>query len=178
MRLMSKGCFVVFMDESGTGSKHRGKANYWVSVGVLANIDDHQSITEDLQVIKKKAMRLYNKEFKGTDLSPNHMNPGVTKISVAEDLANLIKKHKLKIVVTASNMSPMLNSYSTFTPSNEKRGLQAKDVARELLVERISMMVESSQNVGDVQLIVWDLSDTSELNDFSKTVETYQNPHS
>ena len=176
---MSEDCFAVFIDESGTGSKCRGKANYWVSVGVLANIDDHNSITADLLELKKKTMRLYNKEMKGTDRSANHMNPGVTKENVAERLSELIKKHKLEITVTATNMSPRLNALiSKFTPSNEKKGLQAKDVSRELLLERISMMAENTSHVGRTQIIIWDLSDVGELTDFSKITESYQNPHS
>lgn len=175
---MSEDCFAVFMDESGLGSKRKGKANYWVSVGVMAGINDHYSITQDIHDLKKKSMRLYNKEMKGTDLSANHLNAGITKETVAKDLAEIIKNHGLRIVVTATNMSPKLESLTIFTPSNEKRGLQAKDVARELLLERISMMAESSHDIGKTQLMIWDLSDTNELMDFSKIAETYQNPHS
>ena len=125
---MSEDCFAVFMDESGLGSKRKGKANYWVSVGVMAGINDHYSITQDIHDLKKKSMRLYNKEMKGTDLSANHLNAGITKETVAKDLAEIIKNHGLRIVVTATNMSPKLESLTIFTPSNEKRGLQAAEI--------------------------------------------------
>ena len=115
--------------------------------------------------------------MKGTDLSANHFNPGITKDSVAKDLGELIKKHKLTIFVTAANMSPDLANQTKFTPSNEKRGLQAKDIARELLLERFSIMLNYQYASTNKNMLIWDLSDNNELADFSKIIGTYQNPH-
>lgn len=170
-------CFALFIDESGTGSKSKSKTNFWVSVGVLAKIADHKSIEADLLTLRKKCMRLHNKEMKGVDLSPNHFNPGITKSSVAQDLGDLIKKYDLSVFVTAANMSPKLARQTKFTPSNEKTGLQAKDIARELLLERLSIMLNYKRKDSDLNLLIWDLSDNNELADFSKIVGSYRNPH-
>lgn len=174
---MGSECFALFMDESGTGSKNKSKTNYWVSVGVLARISEHDAIAADLFSLKKKCMRLYNKEMKGTDLSPNHFNPGITKASVAKDLSELIKKYKFSIFVTAANMSPDLIHQTKFTASTEKRGLQAKDIARELLLERFSIMLNYQHSSTNKNMLIWDLSDNNELADFSKIIGSYQNPH-
>jgi len=174
---MDSECFAMFIDESGTGSKSKSKTNFWVSVGVLAKIADHEPLEADLLALRKKCMRLHNKEMKGVDLSPNHFNPGITKSSVAQDLGELIRKYHLAIFVTASNMSPKLARQTKFTPSNEKTGLQAKDIARELLLERLSIMLNYKRANTDLNLLIWDLSDNNELADFSKIIGSYRNPH-
>lgn len=169
---------IVFMDESGSGSKGQSKVNYWVTVGVFSNLDNHQRITEELQSIRKKNMRLYNKELKGTDISRNHLNPGINKMTVAKDLSDLIMKYKLSVFVTASNMSPSIKRLeSKFTASNVKNGLQAKDIARELLLERISIFLNYKRTKDMLNLLIWDLSDNNELVDFSAITGSYTNPH-
>lgn len=115
------------MDESGLGSKNAdNKSNFWVSVGVSAKLDDHKAITEDLKSMRKKCMRLYDKELKGTDISPNHLNPGITKEVVAEEISAIIKKYQLVVWVTSVRMTDIVSNSSKFTASSEKHGLQAK----------------------------------------------------
>lgn len=168
----------VFMDESGSGSKSLSKVNYWVSVGVMINLDHHKEISESLNNIKKKDMRLYNKELKGTDISKNHLNEGISKMTVAEDISSLIKGYNLTVFVTASNMSPAIKAMEgKFTASNTKNGLQAKDIARELLLERISITLNYRSDVKMQNLLIWDLSDNNELIDFSAITGSYVNPH-
>lgn len=169
---------IVFMDESGSGSKGLSKVNFWVTVGVLSNLDNHQAVTEDLNSIRKKNMRLYNKELKGTDISRNHLNPGIDKMTVAKDISDLISKYNMSVFVTASNMAPSIKKLeSKFTASNTKNGLQAKDVARELLLERISIFLNYKRTKDMLNLLVWDLSDNNELADFSAITGSYVNPH-
>ncbi len=169
---------IVFMDESGSGSKGLSKVNFWVTVGVLSNIDNHQAVAEDLNLIRKKNMRLYNKELKGTDISRNHLNPGIDKMIVAKDISELISKYNMSVFVTASNMAPSIKKLeSKFTASNVKNGLQAKDIARELLLERISIFLNYKRTKDMLNLLVWDLSDNNELADFSAITGSYVNPH-
>gem|GEM_PF-1974747 len=170
-------CLVFFMDESGSGSNSDSKTNCWVSVGVLARLADHKALTEDLYEMRRRCMRLYNKEMKGVDLSPNHLNLGVTIDDVARDLAALIRKYGLTVIVTGANKSPMLDRQTKFVPSNEKKGLQAKDVARELMLERLSLRFDHDSTGSCQGLLVWDISDNNELIDFSKVVGSYVNPH-
>ena len=151
---MGSECFALFIDESGTGSKSKSKTNFWVSVGVFARIADHKALEADLLALRKKCMRLHNKEMKGADLSPNHFNPGITKFTVAQDLGDLIKKYHLVVFVTAANMSPKLADQTKFTPSNDKAGLQAKDIARELLLERLSIMLNYKHVNSDNNLLI------------------------
>ena len=90
---------IIFMDESGSGSKGPSKVNFWVTVGVLSNLDNHQAVTEDLNSIRKKDMRLYNKEFKGSEISRNHLNPGIDKMAVAKDISDLVSKYNMSVFV-------------------------------------------------------------------------------
>ena len=110
---------IVFMDESGSGSKSHSKVNFWVTVGVLSNIDNHRAITEELSSIRKKNMRLYNKELKGSDISKNHLNPGINKYTVAQDISELISRYNMSVFVTASNMASSIKKLeSKFIASN------------------------------------------------------------
>jgi len=123
-------------------------------------------------------MRLYNRELKGTDISRNHLNPGVDKMSVAKDISDLILRYNMIVFVTASNMSPAIKRLEKkFTASNVKNGLQAKDIARELLLERISISLNYKRTKDMLNLLVWDLSDNNELADFSAITGSYTNPH-
>ena len=169
---------ILFMDESGSGSKGPSKVNFWVTVGVLSNLDKHQAITEDLNSIRKKNMRLYNRELKGTDISKNHLNPGIDKMIVAKDISDLVTKYDMHIFVTASNMATSIKRLENkFTASNVKNGLQAQDIARELLLERLSIFLNYKRTKSMLNLLVWDLSDNNELMDFSAITESYVNPH-
>ena len=74
-------------------------------------------------------------------------------------------------------MSDRLSLQTKFTPSNEKHGLQAKDIARELLLERFSIKLNYEGGWDKINLLIWDLSDNNELADFSSSVGSYVNPH-
>ena len=171
--------WTLYMDESGSGSqKVDTKKNLWVSVGIAAKLDDHDAIAEDVAKLRKKVLRRSNIEFKANDLTPKRMNDGITYDDVASGVAEILKKYSMKTWVMVVPFNLHIINMSMFTPSNAKSGLQAKDVAREMLLERVSMDVDRVHTVEDKFMIIWDLSNTNELMDFSASVLAHTNPHS
>jgi len=168
-------CNTVYIDESGEGTNKRKKNNFWVSTGVCVKSEDHDKIADSLLGMKKKCLRLYNQELKGNYTSKSRLNCGVTKEDVAMELSELISKHGLKVWVASTKYSEKILT-SKFIPSNGKH-IKAKDVSRELLLERVSGYIEHHSEKGKYQL-VWDLSDTQEMQHFSRTISEYVNPHS
>jgi len=168
-------CSTVFIDESGAGASKASKDNFWISVGVCAKFRDHENIAQSLFEAKERCLRLYNQELKGGSTSKSNLNPGVTKEDIAKEMGVIIKKYRLVVWVVSTKYTPHIPS-SNFIPSNGKV-VQAKDVSRELLLERISGYVEQNRNNVSYQL-VWDLSDQQEMSDFSRTIAAYVNPHS
>jgi len=168
-------CSTVFIDESGAGAHKESKDNFWVSAGVCANFEDHDKITESLFEMKKRCMRLYNQELKGGSTSKSNLNPEITKETVAEELGRIVSKYGMKVWVVATRYSHKIPT-SNFIPSNGKV-VQAKDVSRELLLERLSGYAEYYGSDRKYQLI-WDLSDHQEMCHFSRTISEYVNPHS
>lgn len=116
--------------------------------------------------------------MKGADLSANHMNPGITKQNVAEELGAIIRRNGLKVIVTACNYSYKLNTLNNYVPSNDSKGLHPKDVAREMLMEKASSIIIREMKMDEMTLLlVWDISDEEELATYSKTIKLYQLKH-
>lgn len=165
----------IFIDESGEGSPHNNKGNVWVSVGICADMSTHDELSIQFQSLKRDCMRMYEKkELKGSGVSGNKLKDGVTADDIARRIAESIDEFNLKVWITSTCNNPETPT-SMFIPSNPSKGVLPKDIARELLMERISGY---ANHMGDDRyIIIWDLSDTQELDDFSKLIEEYVNPH-
>jgi len=163
-------CGVVFMDESGAGAGKSNKDNFWVSAAVCTKFEDHDKIADSVYETKKKCLRLYNQELKGSSTAKSNLNPGITKEDVAEEIGKIIHKYRLKVWVVSVRYSEKI-PVSNFVASNGKT-IQAKDVSRELLMERLS---EYAKLYGDGRKhqLTWDLSDQQEMYHFSRTISEY-----
>jgi hypothetical protein len=116
-----------------------------------------------------------SEELKGVNI-PKYLIPGVFSETVAIEISKVIEKHDLKIWITGTKKQSVEKYSSTFIPSNPKGKLQAKDITRELLLERISG--HAPDTTEDTYLLIWDLSDVGELNHFSAIASKYENPRS
>jgi hypothetical protein len=169
-------CKIIFIDESGTGSNKQDKNSLWVTAGILSMIDAHGTLTEDFLKMKERLMRNPSEEFKGS-IVPKHLLEGKTETDVASEISILMRKYGMTAWITATNKNYAQRKVGTFVPSNPKNGLQAKDIARELLLERVSGYVNLQSNEPCVYQLIWDLSDVNELIDFSAITSEYVNPH-
>ena len=168
---------MIFIDESGAGTIKQDKNSLWVTAGILSRLDMHGTLTTDFQEMKNRLMRNPSEEFKGS-IVPKHLLQNKTAEDVAFEISELMKKYDMTAWITGTNRMFAQNSGGCFVPSNEKRGLQAKDVARELLLERISGYAKIQDQEPCVYQLIWDLSDVSELIDYSAITSSYVNPHS
>lgn len=166
----------IFIDESGTGSMRQNKNNLWTSAGICVDSAQHDDLSERFYDMKKECMRHYEEEMKGIKISKNHLNTGITADDVGRHVADIIKEFGLNVWVTATRWSPNLPT-GKFIASNTSKGVLPKDIARELLMERISGYADMKREEGKY-IIIWDLSDTQELDDFSRLIRAYVNPHS
>ncbi|MGE0015219.1 MAG: DUF3800 domain-containing protein [Candidatus Methanomethylophilaceae archaeon] len=173
---MNSTCKIIFIDESGAGTIKLNKNSLWVTAGILSMLDTHGTLTEDFQKMKEILMRNPSEEFKGS-IVPKHLLEGKTENDVATEISNLMRKYEMTAWITATDRNYAQGSVGTFVPSNPKKGLQAKDIARELLLERVSGYVNIQNNDSCVYQLIWDLSDVYELIDFSHVASNYVDPH-
>lgn len=174
---MGVTCEMVFIDESGAGTIKQDKNSLWVTAGVLSRLDTHGTLTADFQEMKNRLMRNPMEEFKGS-VVPKHLLEGKTAEDVAIEISELMKKYDMCAWITGTNRDFAQSCKKYFIPSNIKKGIQAKDVARELLLERVSGYVKNQNQEFYTYQLIWDLSDVSELIDFSAITSTYVDPHS
>ena len=140
-------------------------------------LDMHGTLTTDFQEMKNRLMRNPQEELKG-GIVPKHLLEGKTAEDVAIEIADIMKKYNMNAWITGTNRDFAKNTNRYFVPSNKKSGLQAKDVARELLLERISGYVKKQNQESHIYQLIWDLSDVSELIDYSAITSNYVDPHS
>lgn len=145
-------------------------------MGICVDLDSHDELSIKFSKMKEECLRLYRKvEMKGSMISKNHLREGVSVEDVGMRIADIITEFDLKIWITATRGDPGIST-KLFVPSNRSKGVLPKDIARELLLERISGYTGLVDNNGKY-LMIWDLSDTQELSDFSNLIENYVNPY-
>jgi hypothetical protein len=167
---------MVFIDESGAGTIKQDKNSLWITAGVLSMLDVHGTLTTDFQEMKNRLMRNPKEELKGSTV-PKHLIDRKSADDVAKEVSDLMKKYGMIAWITGTDRNYAQKQSGCFIPSNAKKGLQAKDIARELLLERISGYVELQSQDDYIYQLIWDLSDVSELIDYSAITSTYVDPH-
>lgn len=170
-------CEMIFIDESGRGTQCKDKQMFWVTVGVRTRLDDHENITHDLDDLKEKCLKIRQKELKGAKLSKCTLKDGKTLVDIACGLAEIIQKYGITVWVMSTKKINNADK-QRFIPSNKNGIVEAKDVSRELLLERISGYADIYHDNHSRYLMIWDIASLEELADFSRIVSQYSNPHS
>jgi len=170
-------CEMIFIDESGRGTQCKDKQMFWVTVGVRTRLDDHENITHDLDDLKEKCLKIRQKELKGAKLSKCTLKDGKTLVDIACGLAEIIQKYGITVWVMSTKKINNADK-QRFMPSNKNGIVEAKDVSRELLLERISGYADIYHDNHSRYLMIWDIASLEELADFSRIVSQYSNPHS
>jgi len=168
---------MVFIDESGAGTIKQDKNSLWITAGVLSSLDAHGTLTRDFQEMKDNLMRNPSEELKGSIVS-RHLLEGKTAADVAIGVSELMRRYDMGAWITGANRDYAQSDRGRFTPSNAKKGLQAKDIARELLLERISGYAGARAMEPRIYQLIWDLSDVGELIDYSAVTSAYKDPRS
>jgi hypothetical protein len=160
---------VVYIDESGNGGPEGNINSFWVSVGVLIPMDENHKVDSGMETVRQKHFRPHAKEVKGS-IIPHDFRAGKTADGIAEEIAGICDQVGAHIWGAATR-------HGTIPPSGYPRDLLPKDTARRLLLERIDGYFARGYAGSDDCIIVWDMSDHTELRDFSASVASFRNSY-
>lgn len=167
---MTHSHHVLYIDESGNAGSQGNINSFWISVGVLIQMDESQRVASEMDTIRARYFRPYVKEVKGS-IIPHELLRGKTVGDLAEDIGLLCDQVKAHIWGTGTRKG-------TPPPRNYPKDTSPKDTARRLLLERINGFFDKGYSGQDDCIIVWDISDHSELRDFSRSVADFRNAYS
>lgn len=167
---MAQSHNVLYIDESGNGGFQGNINSFWISVGVLIPMDEYQSIESGMEAIRVRYFRAHADEVKGSSV-PHDMLRGTSVRDLAEDVGKLCDQVGAHIWVAGTRQG-------TTPPPSYPSDLSPKNTARRLLLERINGYFDKGYAGNDDCIIVWDISDHTELKDFSKSVADFKNAFS
>lgn len=166
---------VVLIDESGNGwlSSEGLPLNtirsLWVSAGVGIEWAKRPELDAGIQAILKNRFRGRCEELKASSIR-RYLPEESTIDDVAKEVASLVSSTGTRIWVAATRAGsrPMLSHPAKDHP-------EAKDIARQLLLETISGYATPRYYGPATWLLVWDIGDAGALSDFSASLRTFRN---
>ncbi len=160
---------VVFLDESGLSRWGNSIQSLWVSAAIAIPFERSRELDADVAAVRRASFRARVKELKGHLTKRSELLSGVTPADVAQRAAALVSKFGAHAWVTATRLGcPRPPGFTSSSP-------QAKEVARQLLLERVNGMLATGRYAPENWLMVWDLSQTEELYDLSAAVGLFAN---
>lgn len=158
----------VYIDESGLSDlRLESVTSLWVSAAVSYPFEYNEAVWTGVQHIVAKHFRPGIKEIKGTG-TPSRLRRESALDDVSGDLVDLLKDSEGLAWVSATHrgVNPM--------PDRARKVLldEPKDIARQLLFERLNRYIGVEEN-HDKHLLIWDLSHQQELDDFSRFVSGF-----
>ena len=160
----------IYIDESGNSAKTNDINRYWTSAAVAVSFEVIESIDEKIETILKGNFRPNIREIKGADI-PHGLKPGKLTTDVAREIADLIESKHIHCWVVGSH-------HGVNPPSNLPiRSPMIKEITRHLLLERINDFLHAGYHGDTCFMIIWDISDQQELQDFSKSVAAFRDVH-
>lgn len=161
----------VYIDESGSGSPKQVDINrIWVSAAISVSFDDKVALDKGIKKILEDFFRSKIVELKGTNM-PNELLRGKTIDDVVSSFHTLISSLSANIWVAGTfggRLPPP--GFKVQTP-------HAKEIARQMLLERINDYLNAGYEPKDHFLLIWDISDVQELTDFSEDAAAFKNDY-
>jgi hypothetical protein len=158
----------LYIDESGNGSNEKGINRYWISTAVAVAFDQTATVDLGVKNILINYFRIGELELKATSI-PHRLNPPSTSAMVANDVAALLDKVEAHVWVTGTH------SGVNVPPGVKIGSPMAKEIARQLLFERVNGFLLNGYCKPGHFLTVWDISNQQELQEFSKSVADFRN---
>jgi len=160
----------IYIDESGNGAPTADIHRFWVSVGVSVAFDRTRTLDDGIRTVVSKHFSPYIKELKGSAVT-KYLRIGASVLDVAEDVGNILDDVGAHCWAVASShgSNPPVNLHLPHP--------RAKDIARQLLLERINGLLIAGYHHPDHSLIVWDISTQQELQDFSASIANFRNTY-
>ncbi|OGS41944.1 MAG: hypothetical protein A3K67_00310 [Euryarchaeota archaeon RBG_16_62_10] len=158
----------IYIDESGNGAPTEDMHKFWVSVAVGVAFDQVETLNQGVHTILADHFRPFVREIKGSFM-PRYMRRSSSIASASADLAGLLDG-------TGAHCWAVASSYGARSPPGFLKSCpKVKDVVRQLLLERINGLLVSGYHEPDHCLIIWDISDQQELQDFSASIAEFRN---
>ena len=158
----------IYIDESGNGAPTQDMHKFWVSAGVGVAFDQTQTLNDGVRDMLANHFEPFVREIKGSFM-PRYMRPTSSFTDVADDLASLLDATGAHCWVVASSHG------SRSPPGFSVKNPKVKDIVRQLLLERINGLMIAGYHEPDHCLIIWDISDQQELQDFSASIAEFRN---
>jgi len=157
----------IYIDESGNGAPVPGIQSYWVSVAVAIPFSENEILEISTKSILRRFFRPGERELKGKHM-PNRLLDGTSIDQAIHEIGDLLVKVKAVVWVAGvrQNPNPPINQI----PSK----LVVKDIARKSILEGINDYLNTGTHSPNHFLIIWDISDEQELEDFSRNVATFR----
>lgn len=158
----------IFIDESGTGCHKMDINSFWVSVAFAVPFDKMSTLEIGVKDIITSHFRKGISEVKGSAI-PKQLVPGITVDSFVGDMGELWDNvgGKAWVVGSRDGVNPPVGYHG--------QNPLAKEIVRQILLERVSGYLDAGYGGPGSYLIVWDISDLRELIDFSKNTSVFQN---
>jgi hypothetical protein len=164
---------VVLIDESGNGrllpgGPDPGVRSLWVTAGVAVEWDMRRTLDEAIKSILKRLFLGRCDELRAANIR-RYLPEKYSVADVAREVADAVQKTASMVWISGTRAGARMFSH----PLGERA--EAKDIARQLLLETISGYAVPRYYAPESWLIVWDVADAGELADFSRTVATFRN---
>ena len=159
----------IYIDESGNGSPTNDILRCWVSVAVSLAFDQTRELDEGIRWMLDNHFSPYIVELKGSTIQ-KYLLPKSTIMDVATDVGDVMDE--TRAIVWAAAASRGERPPQGFPIPNPK----TKDLARQLLIEGINNDLVADYHNANKCLIIWDISDQQELQDFSASIARFRSP--
>ncbi len=161
---------LVFIDESGSGSPGFNVQRVWITAAVAVSLETMAEMDEGVKRMVASHFRPWMRELKGSDM-PHGLRSGTSIEEVARELGGLTKKVEARVWITGSQYA------SGSLAGHMTKASLPKDVARRLMLERVSGFLGPDREAAGRWLLIWDITDQQELSDFSRSVANFRIAH-
>jgi len=161
---------LVFVDESGNSAPGPAISSLWVCAAVAVPFARVRNLEIRLSQVVSANFHPRMKELKGTVMRQNLLHTR-TLDQAAADLCGLLTEFETHVWVSTTRAG---------CRSLQGKGIvfhEPKEIARQLLLERINGFLNLGNYDPASWLIVWDVSDVRELTDFSASVASFENAY-
>jgi hypothetical protein len=163
---------LVYLDESGLSRPGPSIQSLWVSAAVALPFERARELKADLDLVRVACFRSRVREIKGHLVKRAELLAGVTVEDVAHGVCATFQRYDGHAWIAATRVGcPVPPGFGAPPPLT-------KDVARQLLLERINGFLGTGRYAPANWLLVWDVGNVQELIDLSSSVSTFADGYS
>ncbi len=164
----------VLIDESGngrliaTGRPDPGIRSLWITAGVAVEWGMRGALDASVRGILQRLFLNRCDELRAANIR-RYLPASYTVTDVAREVAAAVNAARAMIWVAGTRAGSHMYSHPLGA------GAEAKDIARQLLLETISGFAVPRYFDPETWIMIWDVADPGELADFSRAVASFRN---